>query len=115
MRHESFDPGFFRTFVAIVTDGQIAGHCCHWKNCVRPVKTPIYVKTGVLCYVCWWAFLCGFPIPAAALNPGRTNMEMNTKNIITAVVVVIVVAVGGYYLFGSEGGEETVAPAAETG
>ena len=52
---------------------------------------------------------------AAALNSGRTNMEMNTKNIITAVVVVIVVAVGGYYLFGPGGGEETDAPAAETG
>ena len=40
-------------------------------------------------------------------------MEMNTRNIIVTVLVVLVVAVGGYNLFGSGGGEETVAPATE--
>ena len=64
------------------------------------------------------SFLMGVPRglskQAAALNSGRTEMEMNNKNIILAVAVVIVVAIGGYNLFGSGGGEETVAPAAET-
>ena len=71
-------------------------------------------KTGVLRYVCLRAFAC-FPKQADALNSGRTNMEMNTKNIIAAIVVVIIVAGGGYYLYGSGGGEETIAPAADTG
>lgn len=56
----------------------------------------------------------GFPKQAAALNSGRTEMEVNSKNIIIAVVVVIVVAVGGYSLFGSGRGEEAVEPAAAT-
>jgi hypothetical protein len=64
------------------------------------------------------SFLMGVPRglskQAAALNSGRTEMEMNTKNIIITVVVVIVVAVGGYNLFGSGDGKETVEPVAAT-
>jgi hypothetical protein len=42
-------------------------------------------------------------------------MEMNSKNIITAVIVLVVVVVGFLYLTGSGGDEEVEAPATETG
>ncbi len=42
-------------------------------------------------------------------------MEMNSKNIITAIVVLVVVVVGISYLSGTSGDEEVEAPATETG
>ena len=87
---------------------------------IQPMNLPIAsidLDQSRLVWLCA-SFLVGVPrgLPkqAAALNSGRTEMEMNTRNIIIAAVVVVVIVVGGYSLVGSGDDEGTVEPAAAT-